>query len=232
LSEQEQQTCDSKYGTQSSQSSSVSGDKGNYIGQVVTIGQNKWEDTPHTTYNRGISWHDSVRYCSNLVLDGIDDWRIPTVDELLSIADRNNYPKIVDGFEYVQPGPYWTSNPKNDTDAYIVDFHSGLESGYVNKNQYGGLYIRCISNGDGAGSSQSSSSEQASSSSVGQQEECLYSNVQIATEIKYGTYNEAVEYCQSQGLMLPDLDQMNIVYESLDRVHPENADRFMDKYLC
>jgi hypothetical protein len=157
------------------------------------------------------------------VLDGIDDWRIPTVDELLSIADRSNYPKIVDGFEYVQPGPYWTSNPKNDTDAYIVDFHSGLESGYVNKNQYGGLYIRCISNGDGAGSSQSSSSEQASSSSVGQQEECLYSNVQIATEIKYGTYNEAVEYCQSQGLMLPDLDQMNIVYESLDRVHPENA---------
>ena len=48
-----------------------------------------------------------------------------------------------------------------------------------------------------------------------------------------GSYNQAVEYCQSINAQLPTLEDMEIIYEDFNRVHPDGAvglwtDTFVD----
>ncbi len=45
-----------------------------------------WQDTADVV-NRKFQWGESVKYCSNLNLAGNDDWRVPTISELLTIVD-------------------------------------------------------------------------------------------------------------------------------------------------
>jgi hypothetical protein len=43
-----------------------------------------WERSPSIA---GFDHATALTYCSNLVVDGFDDWRLPTYLELVSIAD-------------------------------------------------------------------------------------------------------------------------------------------------
>lgn len=38
---------------------------------------------------KDVNWHDAVKYCRNLRLDGSSDWRLPTLAELEGVYDRN-----------------------------------------------------------------------------------------------------------------------------------------------
>ena len=33
-------------------------------------------------YERKLNWYDGMMYCQLLVIDGVDDWRMPTIEEL------------------------------------------------------------------------------------------------------------------------------------------------------
>jgi hypothetical protein len=47
-----------------------------------------WQDPQKDAYsedNGGVTSFDAIRYCEELVIDGYDDWRLPTIDELRTI---------------------------------------------------------------------------------------------------------------------------------------------------
>ncbi len=98
-----------------------------------------------------LNWAAAVTYCTDLVLGGHSDWRLPNVNELLSLIDyayegpalsngagTGQWTTDEDAFSNVQSGEdaytraqtakYWTSTifPDVLTDAYYVDLDRGF----------------------------------------------------------------------------------------------------------
>ena len=101
------------------------------------------DDRPGSMRN----WADAVAYCDTLVLGGHDDWRLPTLYELVAIVDTSREPTINPVFSYGR-GPYWSSTIGDLTGdpayAWFVSFLDG-SSAPVHKSN--GYYVRCVREG-------------------------------------------------------------------------------------
>jgi hypothetical protein len=89
------------------------------------------------------NWQSAKNYCSNLVVDRYSDWYLPTVEQLLTINDKDKYdPAIKEAFNNVASDYYWSSSPfvVNSKVAWYVDFKRG-NSRYGSKE--GEHYVRC-----------------------------------------------------------------------------------------
>lgn len=68
-------------------------------------------------------------YCSALVLDTYDDWRLPTVPELASIVDETRFDPAIDPivFPSTPAVQYWSSTPDTAVPdrVWTVDFMDG-----------------------------------------------------------------------------------------------------------
>jgi hypothetical protein len=85
-------------------------------------------------------------FCSGLNLGGhATGWRLPSVAELLSIADASVYNPAIDATAF--PGTpvdyFWTSSPYVGISgvAWIVDFYSGGSGAFPPTNAY---RVRCV----------------------------------------------------------------------------------------
>jgi hypothetical protein len=99
----------------------------------------------HSTDEDFLPWCNALAYCEDLGLAGHDDWRLPSVRELQSIADygRSN-PSINSVFDALWSG-YWSSTSfPNPANAWIVGFDVGFV-GYDDK-VVGSYYIRAVRN--------------------------------------------------------------------------------------
>ncbi len=86
----------------------------------------------------------ATTYCQNLELGGYSDWRLPSVDELLSILDNGKYDPIISNiFKKTTSENYWSSTSfASDTYyAWVVDFYSGYTYYYYKRYSY---YVRCV----------------------------------------------------------------------------------------
>ncbi|MCP4693261.1 MAG: DUF1566 domain-containing protein, partial [Desulfobacterales bacterium] len=88
---------------------------------------------------------ESIDYCESLVLDGEDDWRLPSVGELVSIVDPSRADPAIDPvFPCVSSG-YWSRTANFDyfssDNTWCVLFSSG--SVISSKRRYGN-YARCV----------------------------------------------------------------------------------------
>ena len=104
-------------------------------------------------------WKSALSYCESIALAGYDDWRLPSIHELLSIIDHNQpncRPHIdTDYFSpcYLPP-PYtcqydhlcWTSttDTANPEDAWFVCFEDG---DYLSRGKNETMYARCVRGG-------------------------------------------------------------------------------------
>ena len=73
-------------------------------------------------------WSGAIEYCKNLKFAGFSGWRLPSIDELLSITDDTKYnPAIKDGFLNITAGNYWSSSPdvSDSSGAWRVYFGNG-----------------------------------------------------------------------------------------------------------
>lgn len=78
------------------------------------------EIAPKSTETR-LTWSDAKLYCFSLNIDGKHDWRLPTIDELMSIRKIDS--------DFVLGGYYWSSTEVN-YDNNCVYCYSLFDTGY------------------------------------------------------------------------------------------------------
>jgi hypothetical protein len=72
---------------------------------------------------------EAIAYCASLTLDG-GGWRLPTIDELMSIVDTRFWPKIDPTYFPGTPGElHWSSVAESPSYGYVVDFFGGWSGG-------------------------------------------------------------------------------------------------------
>lgn len=93
------------------------------------------------------TWNEAIKYCENLTLGGFEDWRLPNIRELKSIADRSkSNPAIIDGFKNTVSGDYWSASSINvNREAWVVNFKYGDQNAWTNKAY--SCYVRCVRDG-------------------------------------------------------------------------------------
>jgi len=112
-----------------------------------------WEQSPDNTnvYN----WETAQTHCNRLTKGGRLGWRIPTVQELLSLVDPSVYPgpTLPSGhpFSNVRDDIYWSATTAaNDTSkAWTVGFGGGLVTGPWCNNSESScvIYVWCVRGG-------------------------------------------------------------------------------------
>ena len=103
-----------------------------------------WEDTPHVREAK-LTYPRAKIYCSELHLGDFNDWRLPTIQELLTIIDyRRTSPALIKAFNYVEDESfYWSQTVVADeSDAFWgVNFKRGASS---KASEYYDRYVRCV----------------------------------------------------------------------------------------
>ena len=105
-------------------------------------------------YNNPMTYDEAVEYCKNLTFADYDDWRLPTINELLSITDDTRFePAINKAFKNVayetsdKGGKsysfYWSSTKYANglSGAWIVSFWNGGDGWDDVSNR---CFVRCV----------------------------------------------------------------------------------------
>ena len=129
---------------------------GRNAAQYERVGKNVLErltGLEWTSSSVGPLTHDEAsNECDSLDSEQKQDWRLPTLIELITLLDRTRVPTIDAGFFPDTPADYfWSSTPVqgNDKLAYSVYFGLG-ETGMGDRGQRSG-YVRCVRAGKRAG---------------------------------------------------------------------------------
>ena len=88
----------------------------------------QWQDDTDIKTTSTKSWNEAINYCENLSLGEYTDWRLPNINELKSIIDRNKVkPAMVSGFQNLSSAHYWSSTTRQDSksEAWYVTFDYG-----------------------------------------------------------------------------------------------------------
>jgi len=160
------------------------------------------------------NWNKAIQYCEDLTLGTHDDWRLPSIHELVTIVDYskdnssvNEMFKNVAGVEgYPEVHQYWSSTALSSSEsfAWVVEFNSG-EYHYTGKNSIANL--KCV-RGEDLGESQF----------VRKSNEVV---IDVNTNLKWqdneigvsGSINDAISYCENLTLgdnswRLPNINEL------------------------
>lgn len=97
-------------------------------------------------------WEHALAYCEELELGGFDDWRLPTLKELMSLVNEEHINPSIDTsfFPATRSAAYWTGTTFSGHPgfAWYVRFDNGLEynGGYKGRR----YFVRAVRGGDAA----------------------------------------------------------------------------------
>ncbi len=122
----------------------------------------QWQDDVDVSRQVVADWNSSIKYCEDLNISGVDDWRLPNYNELLSIYDFTTTtattvsPYFKSAFKNKDGNyPYYTSttyvsdkpgeNLVPGSYVWIVDFREAVLSPYRDiKNPGNWMGVRCV----------------------------------------------------------------------------------------
>ncbi len=96
---------------------------------------------------QGISWQDGLAYCQGLQLGGHSDWRLPDVNELISLVDYAQSSPSINGQYFTNTSThYWSSTtyPSDPAKAYHVCFLRGRTEFYDKSDQGFSSHLRAV----------------------------------------------------------------------------------------
>ncbi len=106
-----------------------------------------WERSPSTTTR---DWYSAIYTAYDKYLGGRKGWRLPTIEELASLVDRNEGPPTLpSGHPFaVQSSDYWSSTTAAADTSYkwLVPFTTGIVRGYTKSTT---IYVWCVRGGPG-----------------------------------------------------------------------------------
>ncbi len=114
---------------------------------IVTDTKTKlqWYDPQNSTATDG-NWTQALQGCNDLVADGHDDWRLPNINELLTIVDRSKKAQdaFYDIFKDKAANTYFSSTTNNDytTKVWGANFILGTDVPTIKKTSV--RYYRCV----------------------------------------------------------------------------------------
>jgi formylglycine-generating enzyme required for sulfatase activity len=90
-------------------------------------------------------WQEARNYAKSLRLGKYADWRLPTIEELETLLNREKYDPASD-FPNMSNYHFWSSSSYayNLSYAWVVDFYLGYVS---NNDKTYGSYARCVRSG-------------------------------------------------------------------------------------
>ena len=91
-----------------------------------------------------MTWHEAMAYADGLLLNGRDDWRLPTCREIESLLDRSKYrPEMREEVPFRDTRSYWSSSTfgRHTNSAWIVMLDGAYVLSYYKTNTY---HIRCV----------------------------------------------------------------------------------------
>lgn len=99
---------------------------------TVVIGNLMWH---RATSPDRLNFKDAESYCKALTTVGHTDWRLPTIQELLSLVDYTRHDPSIDVAQFpdTKSNYYWSSSPDASAPAdfaWIVGFYHGLAVDY------------------------------------------------------------------------------------------------------
>lgn len=104
-----------------------------------------WQDAEDI--NHAVSWYEASEIAKRCRIGDFNDWRVPSIDELKSICDKNSYEKLNAIFEY-RPFVLWTNMLDKDGYAATLFFDNNIVaeiiSEYTNPNLQS--YCRLVRN--------------------------------------------------------------------------------------
>jgi len=91
-------------------------------------------------------WYGAMSYCQDLSLNNFSDWRVPSKIELSTLINKNNTPKIREGFKNMHTlddSMFWSSTEDDGFEelAYFVNYkYANFTSNYKSNKHY----VRCV----------------------------------------------------------------------------------------
>ncbi len=105
-----------------------------------------WQDDSDVLKRGWKTWEEAIEYCKSSTLGGHNDWRLPNVNELLSIVDISlKNPALKTEFENENHASFWTSTGMTafkTSYAYIVNFFYGEANPWFKKTEK--YSVRCV----------------------------------------------------------------------------------------
>jgi len=95
-----------------------------------------------------MNWYEAQKYAKSLLLNGKDDWRLPSLAEFESLLDRTKArpegrPPMREEVPFRDEHSYWSSTTfEHDTkNAWILMFDGAYLLSYYKSNLY---HVRCV----------------------------------------------------------------------------------------
>lgn len=88
---------------------------------------------------------DATAYCEDLIFAGYSNWRVPEIEEFVTIVNKNNYKNYINRvFKYNVPDGYWARKAHWRTLWFYADYMHFISGTPYYDSRHKTKYVRCV----------------------------------------------------------------------------------------